>query len=62
VKKLTDEERLARLDEQVRQQWAKYDAARGAVPYVALLQIDRKLTRLEHERDALAARRSETDA
>jgi hypothetical protein len=47
------EQKLAALNKEIREQETKYDAARGTVPYVALLQIDRKLTRLMHERDGL---------
>ena len=60
-------DRLARARLAVDVQMAKYDEALGVVPYVALLQIDRKLVRLERELDVLlderdAALRDERDA
>jgi hypothetical protein len=46
-------ERLTAAQKAVDEQWAKYDAAVGSVPHVALVQINRKLVRLEHERDKI---------
>jgi hypothetical protein len=50
-------ERLAELAEQIKAQERKYDEALGTVPYVALVQIDRKLVRLENERNTLEEER-----
>jgi hypothetical protein len=47
-------EKLDKANQAVSDQWAKYDAALGRVPYVALLQIDRKLRRLQEEADRLS--------
>lgn len=47
------------LNEAIREQERKYDAALGKVPHVALVQIDRKLSRLMCERDALELRLKE---
>jgi hypothetical protein len=50
--------RVASLNHAVREQWRKYDEALAAgKPYVAIVQINRKLVRLEHERDALEVSR-----
>lgn len=50
---MTDE-RLAQANQAVREQWEKYDRAVAAGTTGApLVQIDRKLTRLELERDNL---------
>ena len=54
----TIDDRLKKLNDEIRAQWAKYDAARGTVPHVALVQIDRKLSRLEHERETLEIEKS----
>lgn len=48
--------KLQELNAAVKAQQKKYDEAVGRVPYVALLQIDRKLVRLEEERNALSDR------
>lgn len=53
MKAMTRDKRLAKLNEEIRDQERKYDAALGSVPHVALVQIDRKLTRLMAERDTL---------
>ena len=55
---MTREERIAKLNAEISAQERKYDEALGKVPYVALLQIDRKLTRLMYEREALELERS----
>ena len=53
-----DAERVE-LDEAIRAQWAKYDAAVAAgMTGAPLVQIDRKLTRLEHERESLEIERA----
>jgi hypothetical protein len=53
-------EALARLDEEIREQWAKFERAREAGHYGApLTRINQKLVRLEYERDALAERMRE---
>jgi hypothetical protein len=54
VKRWVKRERLARLNAEVKAQEVKYDEALGKVPNVALMQIDRKLTRLMEERNELS--------
>lgn len=53
---MTDK-RLAAANQAVKEQWAKYDRAVGAgMTGAPLVQIDRKLVRLEMERDELRDR------
>ena len=49
-------EALMAANAAVGKQWDKFNAARGTAPHAVLVQIDKKLVRLEHERDEIQRR------